>query len=73
MIDRLRTLVEYSAFGVCSYLGEKIGIASYRVRLFFIYITFVAMGSPILIYLFVAFWMNIKQYLRQKRHAIWDA
>jgi len=71
-MEKLRQLVERSAFGVCSYLGKKMGIASSRVRVYFIYITFVAMGSPIIFYLFVAFWLNVKNYIRNKRSAIWS-
>jgi len=71
-MEKLRHLVERSAFGVCSYLGKKMGIASSRVRVYFIYITFVAMGSPIIFYLFVAFWLNVKNYIRNKRSAIFD-
>jgi len=64
-------IIEKYAFGVCSYLGDKMGIASARVRLYFIYISFVTLGSPIIFYLFVAFWINIRQYIRNKRNVIW--
>ena len=64
--------MERSAFGVCSYLGDKMGIASSRVRTYFIYISFVAMGSPIIIYLFVAFWLNVKRYIKNKRNMLWQ-
>jgi phage shock protein PspC (stress-responsive transcriptional regulator) len=72
VMTRLKDLVERSAFGVCSYLGEKMGIASSRVRVYFIYITFVTMGSPIIVYLFLVFWVNIRRYIRGKRNAIWE-
>ena len=68
----LKDLMERSAFGVCSYLGEKLGVASTRVRMYFIYLSFAALGSPIIIYLFIAFWLNVKQYIKQKRNAIWE-
>jgi len=55
--------VEWHVFGVCSYIGEKMGIASSTIRKYFIYISFLTMGSPIIIYLFIAFWMNIKNYI----------
>lgn len=72
MIKRLKHIFERSAFGVCSYLGEKMGIASTRVRVYFIYLSFVAMGSPIIFYLFVAFWLNIKRYIKQKSSVRWE-
>jgi len=72
MISRLKYLLEKQAFGVCSYLGRKMGIASARVRIYFIYISFVALGSPIIFYLFVAFWLNVRDYIRRKRNMLWE-
>lgn len=66
-MEHLKQTLERSAFGVCSYLGRKIGISSVRVRVYFIYATFVALGSPIIIYLFLAFWVNIRQYIKNSR------
>lgn len=71
-MKQLKHLLEKSAFGVCSYLGEKMGIASARVRVYFIYLSFVALGSPIIFYLFVAFWLNVKAYIKQKRRTLWE-
>ncbi|HPH22636.1 MAG TPA: PspC domain-containing protein [Chitinophagaceae bacterium] len=51
------------AFGVCSAIGEKLGIASSRIRMWFIYISFLTMGSPVLVYMILAFWLNIKKYI----------
>jgi len=72
MINKIKDQLEKSAFGVCSYLGEKMGIASSRVRLYFIYTSFVAFGSPIVVYLFLAFWVNIRKYVNAARNIIWD-
>lgn len=71
-MQELKSLLERSAFGVCNYIGEKMGIASARVRVYFIYISFVALGSPLIIYLFVAFWLNVKQYIKNKRNILWQ-
>ncbi len=68
----VKDLMERSAFGVCSYLGEKMGLASARVRMYFIYLSFVALGSPIIVYLFVAFWLNVKQYIKNSRNLRWE-
>ncbi len=65
----IKDLVERSAFGVCSYLGEKMNIASSRVRLYFIYISFVTLGSPVIFYLFLAFWVNIRRYIKRNKDA----
>ena len=55
------------AFGVCSAIGEKLGIATSRIRMWFIYISFLTMGSPVIIYMVLAFWMNIKRYILSAR------
>lgn len=70
-MEKLKNILERSAFGVCSFLGEKMGIASARVRVYFIYISFVALGSPIIFYLFIAFWLNIKEYIKNRRNVLW--
>ena len=64
--------MERSAFGVCSYLGDKMGLASARVRMYFIYLSFATLGSPIIIYLFVAFWLNVKRYIKNSRNLRWE-
>ena len=68
----LKDFFERSAFGVCSYLGDKIGIASSRVRMYFIYISFATLGSPLLVYLFLAFWINVKEYIRNQKSVLWE-
>ena len=65
-------MVETGAFGVCSWLGEKMGIASSRVRLFFVYASFLALGSPLIIYMILAFWVNLKNYMRDKISPVRD-
>lgn len=69
---RLTHLLQRSAFGVCSYLGEKMGVPISRVRVYFIYLSFVTLGSPIVMYLFAAFWLNVRDYIRQSRNALWS-
>jgi phage shock protein PspC (stress-responsive transcriptional regulator) len=63
MIDKLRCYLETYAFGVCSALGEKLGIASCKIRMWFIYISFLTIGSPIIVYMILAFWINFKKYI----------
>jgi len=62
-MNNFRNFFEAHAFGVCSKIGEKLGIASSRIRMWFIYISFLTFGSPIIIYMILAFWMNIKKYI----------
>ena len=70
MENKIKYIVETYSFGVCNYLGEKIGIHASRVRLYFIYLSFVTMGSPVIIYLFTAFWMNLSSYLRDQNRSV---
>lgn len=71
-MKRLKNFIEWNAFGVCSAIGERVGIASSRIRLWFIYISFLTMGSPIIVYMILAFWMNIKKYiLNARRNPLW--
>jgi len=70
MLDLFRNTIERSVFGVCNYLGHKMGIASSRVRLYFVYLSFVTLGSPIIVYLILAFWVNIGRYVRKGRDLI---
>ena len=57
-----RNIVEYSIFGVCTSIGEKMNISIAKIRLWFIYISFLTFGSPIIIYFVLSFLRNIKQY-----------
>jgi len=66
-LSELKNFIEWKAFGVCTAIGEKIGVATSRIRLWFIYISFLTLGSPIIIYMVLAFWMNIKRYIWMSR------
>ncbi len=62
-MKKIREIIELNAFGVCSAIGDKLGIASSKIRMWFIYISFLTMGSPIIVYMVMAFWMNMKSYI----------
>lgn len=62
-MQKMRDFVELHAFGVCSAIGERLGIASTKIRMWFIYISFLTLGSPLLVYMILAFWMRIKKYI----------
>jgi phage shock protein PspC (stress-responsive transcriptional regulator) len=71
LTSRIQEFFEGYAFGVCTRLGEKLGMATSSIRLFFIYASFFTFGSPVLVYLALAFIMNIRKHLR-RRSPIWD-
>ena len=66
-MSKLQLIIEKSAFGVCQRIGEVIGISTSAVRMYFIYASFLTLGSPIVAYLAIAFWMNVKRYLRSNK------
>jgi len=70
-MNKLKNFIEWQAFGVCSAIGEKLGIATSRIRMWFIYISVLTMGSPIIIYMVIAFWMNMKKYVKAARRNPW--
>ena len=70
-MNKLKNFIEWQAFGVCTAIGEKLGIATSRIRMWFIYISFLTMGSPIIIYMVIAFWLNMKKYMKAARRNPW--
>jgi phage shock protein PspC (stress-responsive transcriptional regulator) len=70
MMKTIQNFMEQRAYGVCSKLGERLGISSSSIRLYFIYTSFLAFGSPIIVYLVLAFWLNIRKYLRRQRNFV---
>ena len=65
MIDFIRHILEKYSFGVFRTLAPKLGLPVDRVRLTFIYLSLIAFGSPLFLYLIAAFWLNMKKYLRR--------
>lgn len=64
---KLKSFIEYHLFGVCTAIGEKLGVATSRIRMWFIYISFLTLGSPVIVYMILAFWMNLKRYVMMRR------
>lgn len=72
LIERIKTFFERQAFGVCDWWGEKLKIKSSRIRIFFIYTSFLTIGSPLIIYLVMAFMLNLRNLTRSRRGSVWD-
>ena len=70
-MQQLQQFFEKYAFGVCTRLGEKLNIPTYSIRLFFIYTSFLTVGSPVIVYLFLAFIMNFRKHLRRRNNSVW--
>ena len=54
-MNRFKNYIEWNAFGVCTAIGLRLGIATSKIRQFFIYASILTMGSPVIIYLVLAF------------------
>jgi phage shock protein PspC (stress-responsive transcriptional regulator) len=70
-MNKLKNFIEWQAFGVCAAIGEKLGIATSRIRMWFIYISFLTMGSPIVVYKVISFGLNMKKYIKAARRNPW--
>jgi phage shock protein PspC (stress-responsive transcriptional regulator) len=70
---KLRHFIEWNIFGVCTSLGERLNISTSTIRKYFIYISFLTLGSPVIFYFIAAFWLNVKQYIRlSRRNQLWS-
>lgn len=57
---------------VCQRIADKLGMRARVVRTSFIYLTFVTLGFGFALYLFLAFWMSIKDLVYTKRSSVFD-
>jgi len=71
-LDTFKFLVEYNAFGVCTRAGERMGMPIKNIRLFFIYASCLTIGSPLIVYMILAFWLKLKDYVKGSRNPVWD-
>lgn len=74
LFQKIILFFELRSFGVCEWWARKLGIKSSKVRLGFIYASFIALGSPLLMYLIMAWILEHKHYfkLKSKRSTIWE-
>jgi phage shock protein C len=69
---KLADFTAFNAFGVCTRLAEKMGISVSKVRTYFIYASLATLGSSVLVYLVLSFFMELRRLIRQGRSRIWD-
>ncbi len=70
--EDIQTFFEKQAFGVCSWWGNKFGINSGSIRVYFIYLSFLTFGSPVLLYLIMAFILQMRNRFRYRKPSIWE-
>lgn len=68
----LKDLVEKHAFGVCQQLGDRMKVPPAEVRKYFIYTSFIGMGSPLILYLFFAFWFDLRRIVRRGKSVLYE-
>jgi phage shock protein C len=72
MFQKIITFFEKQSFGVSAYLANKLNMSTAKVRLFFIYSSFLAVGFPILFYFLAAVVLDIRTYMKKVRLRVWD-
>jgi len=74
IIQKIVFFFEIRSFGVSTWFARKLRVEVSRVRLFFIYFTFIGLGSPLIIYLIMAFILEHKHLFKfqRKRKSIWE-
>ena len=69
---RLLYFFQKRGFEVSRRIAERLGIRARVVRTTFIYLTFVTLGFGFALYLFLAFWLRIKDLTYTKRTSVFD-
>ncbi len=73
MLNYFRQIFEKQVFGVCQWWGEKLSIKSSKIRMFFIYASFLTIGSPVIMYLIMAFILEHKNHFKGfRKKRVWD-
>lgn len=75
MVNKIIVWFEEQAFGVCEWWGNKLGIKSTNIRMYFIYLSFFTFGSPIIVYFMMAFMLEHKDFFKPKnfrKRSVWD-
>jgi phage shock protein C len=70
--DSYKFLIESKLFGVCERIGDRLKMPAKDIRLFFIYASCMTIGSPVILYMILAFWIRMKDYVKAKRNPVWD-
>lgn len=72
MLNDLKHFFEKQFFGVCAWWAKKLGVRPFLVRLFFIYLSFMNFGIPLL-YLIMVFVFRIRNHFKyRKRPSVFD-
>lgn len=63
---------EKHGFFVATRLADKLGMRTTKVRLFFVYVSFITVGLGFGLYLTLAFLLKLKDMIYTKRSSVFD-
>lgn len=76
LVKKITFFFEMRSYGVCEWLARKLGIQTDKVRVGFVYASFFTFGSPLIVYLIMAWILEHKHYFKLQREkpktSIWD-
>lgn len=72
MFDRLRNFLEFNGFNVISRIADRLGVRASKLRLLYIYLSFVTLGVTFAFYLMMAFFLWVKDGIIVRRKSVFD-
>ncbi|HUH34678.1 MAG TPA: hypothetical protein VL022_02485 [Moheibacter sp.] len=72
MFDRLRNFLEFNGFNVISRIADRLGVRASKLRLLYIYLSFVTLGVTFGFYLVMAFFLWVKDGIVVRRKSVFD-
>jgi len=72
MFDKLRNFLEFNGFNVISRIADRFGVRASKLRLLYIYLSFVTLGVTFAFYLVVAFFLWVKDGFIVRRKSVFD-
>ncbi len=72
MFDRLRNFLEFNGFNVISRIADRFGVRASKLRLLYIYLSFVTLGVTFAFYLIMAFFLWVKDGIVVRRKSVFD-
>jgi len=72
MFDKLRNFLEFNGFNVISRIADRFGVRASKLRLLYIYLSFVTLGVTFGFYLILAFFLWVKDCFIVRRKSVFD-
>jgi len=72
MFDKLRNFLEFNGFNVISRIADRFGVRASKLRLLYIYLSFVTLGVTFAFYLIMAFFLWVKDGFVVRRKSVFD-